>query len=136
MAEWHVSESESEGEGVCDGSVELGSLRIPPHRLAELLQTIETRKTLDLECLAGGGVGPGSAEEGRRRRERRRKHKRRKKKSEEEGGRDSRAQEEVSETASELRSTASTDTTPRDGKWCVYIVNIYNTITIWVYECN
>ena len=115
MAEWHVSESESEGEGAGDGGVELGSLRIPPHRVAELLKTIEERKTLDLDCLAGAVAGLSS--EGRRR-ERRRKHKRAKRKSEASGSAgDSKNQEEVSETASELRSTASTDTTTREGKW-------------------
>ena len=128
MAEWHVSESESEGDGVGDGGVELGSLRIPPHRVAELLKTIESRKTLDFECLAG------AAAEGRRR-ERRRRHKRRKKKSDTSGeAGDSRTQEEVSETASELRSTASTDTTARDGKWLVmYMVLTSHTR---VQECN
>ena len=117
MAEWHVSESESEGDGVGDGGIELGSLRIPPHRVAELLKTIESRNTLNLECLAGAAAESASEE---RRRERRRRHKKRKKKSDTSGeAGDSRTQEEVSETASEMRSTPSTDTTARDGKWLV-----------------
>ena len=106
MADWHVSGSESEEEGVGDDGMEVGNLRIPAHRVAELLRTIETRKTLDLECLAGSS-GKTTA-----RRRRRKRHKRK-------GGSpsaadDSRTQEEVSETASEQRSSASTDT--RDGK--------------------
>lgn len=110
MSDWHVSGSESDGEVVDDGAVELGNLRIPPHRVAELLRTIETRKTLDLECLAGAAAGASQS-----RRERRRRHKRRKRNSEASPG--SKQQEEVSETASELRSTASTET--REGKWSV-----------------
>lgn len=107
MAEWHVSATESEGEEVGDVGVEVGKLRIPALRVAELLQTIEKRKTLDLDCLAGNSQAV---------RERRRKHKKyKKRKDTSAAATNSKSQEEVSETASELRSTTSTDT--REGKW-------------------
>lgn len=109
MAEWHVSGSESEGEGMDSSGIELGRLRIPPSRVAEMLQTIEKRKTLELECLAGSS---------RLSRERRRRHKKHKRRTDSSGTEvNSKSQEEVSETASELRSTTSTDT--REGKWLV-----------------
>lgn len=111
MAEWHVSGSESEGEGVGASGIKVGSLSIPPSRLAELLHTIEKKKILDLECLAG--TSPSA-------RERRKKHKKQRRKHELSGSATSaKTQEEVSETASELRSTTSTDTREgtREGKW-------------------
>ena len=105
MAEWHVSGSESEGERVGEGGgIEVGGLRIPPPRVAELLQAIEKRQPLDFECMAGTS----------RRRERRRKltkHRRKNASS----PTNSKSLEEVSETASELRSTTSTDV--REGRW-------------------
>lgn len=108
MAEWHVSATESEGEEVGDVGVEVGKLRIPALRVAELLQTIEKRKTLDLDCLAGNSQAV--------RERRRRKHKKyKKRKDTSAAATNSKSQEEVSETASELRSTTSTDT--REGKW-------------------
>ena len=102
MAEWHVPGSDSEGEGIGNSVVEVGKLRIPPSRVVELLQTIEKRKTLDLECLAGSS------------KPRKRKHKKHRRRND--SSRNSNNQEDVSETASELRSTASTDAA-RDGKW-------------------
>ena len=140
MADWHVSGSESDGEGAGDGGVMVGDLRIPPQRLAELLKTIETRKTLELECLAGGYAGAAAGS-----RETRRKHKRHKRKAESpNAGEDSRAaQEDVSETASELRSSASTDT--GEGKWSVvlyvytthsYLCTPFGQLTTWkLYVC-
>ena len=103
MAEWHVSGSESESEPTSEEGIEVGGLRIPPYRVAELLQTIEKRKVLKLECLAGASLT----------RERRRHKKHRKKNVP--SPTNSRALEEVSETASELRSTTSTDF--KEGKW-------------------
>lgn len=105
MAEWHVSGSESEGEQVDDASIEVGKLRIPASRVVELLQTIEKRKTLDLECLTGGSQPT---------RERKRKPKKHRKRNDSSAA-NTKSQEEVSETASELRSNTSTDT--REGKW-------------------
>lgn len=105
MAEWHVSGSESEGEQVDDASIEVGKLRIPASRVAELLQTIEKRKALDLECLTGGS---------QQTRERKRKPKKHRKRNDS-SATNTKSQEEVSETASELRSNTSTDT--REGKW-------------------
>ena len=109
MAEWHVSGSDSEGgEGVDDIRIEVGKLSIPASRVADLLQTLDKRKTLDLECLAGNSPPA---------RERRRKHKKRSRKRNDSStaSGNSKSQEDVSETASELRSTTSTDT--REGKW-------------------
>ena len=108
MAEWHVSGSDSEGgEGVDGIRIEVGKLRIPSSRVVDLLQTIDKRKALDLECLAG--TSPPALE-------RRRKHKKRSRRNESSAtAGNSKSQEDVSETASELRSTTSTDT--REGKW-------------------
>ena len=107
MADWHVSGSESEGEEVGTSCVEVGALRIPPSRLSELLQTIEKRKTLDLECLAG--VSPS-------RRDRRRRHNKHRRKNDSSGpAATAKTLEEVSETASELRSTTSTDA--KEARW-------------------
>ena len=103
MAEWHVSGSESEGEREGEEGIEVGGLRIPPSRVAELLQVIEKRKALELECLSDNSA-----------REKRSKHKRRKRRMLPSPG-TSKSLEEVSETASELRSTTSTDL--REGRW-------------------
>ena len=104
MAEWHVSGSESEGEPAEKEGMKVGGLHIPPSRVAELLQTIEKRNVLELECLSNVS----------RRRERSGRHKRRKKGQISSPG-TSRNPEEVSETASELRSTTSTDL--KEGRW-------------------
>ena len=110
MAEWHVSGSDSEGgEGVDGIRIEVGKLRIPSSRVVDLLQTIDKRKALDLECLAG--TSPPAQE--RRRKHKKRSSRRRNESSATAGN--SKSQEDVSETASELRSTTSTDT--REGKW-------------------
>ena len=95
MAEWHVSGSESEGEGVKESAVSFRGfegLRIPTARMVELLRTVESRKTLELDNA--------------RRKERKRKKKHKKNKVQSPGA--VRNPEEVSETASEVRSTNST----------------------------
>ena len=96
MAEWHVSESDSEPDVAPDDSVELGGLKIPPSRLLEMFQTLEKRKTLQLDCLSDG-----------RRKERRKRRKHSKNKVHSPGN--TKSHEDVSETtASEIHSTTST----------------------------
>lgn len=102
MAEWHVSGSESEGEGVKESTVGFRGfegLRIPTSRMAELLRAVENRKTLELDNA--------------RRKERKKKKKHKKNKVQSPGA--IRNPEEISETASEVRSTNST-TDCRDAK--------------------
>ena len=96
MEDWHVSGSESESDTAQEEAVELGGLKIPPTRLLELFETIENRKTLELDCLSDA------------RRKVRRKGKRHKKSKIHSPG-NARSIEEVSETASEVRSTTSTE---------------------------
>lgn len=95
MTEWYVSGSESEPEEAQEGAVELGGLKMPPSRFLELLQIIEKRKSLELDCLSEI-----------RRKERRRKKRHKRSKVHSPGH--AKSHEEVSETASEVRSTTST----------------------------
>ena len=94
MAQWHVSPSDSESDQASENSVQFGGLVIPHSRVLELLQSTEKRKTLQLECLS---------DVKRKDRARKRKHRRSKAKPHSPSG-----LEEVSETASEIRSTIST----------------------------
>ena len=96
MAEWHVSESESEPDAAPADAVELGGLKIPPSRLLEMFQTLEKRKTLRLDCLS---------DVRRKEREKRKKHDKNKVPS----PGNAKSHEDVSETtASEIHSTTST----------------------------
>ena len=105
MAEWKVSGSESEGDGAKESTLDFGGFQIPPPRIVELLQSVERHKTLKLDCLNDT-----------RRKERRRAKRRRRNKVHSPGT--VRSLEEVSETASEVRSTTST-TDCRDARRCV-----------------
>ena len=95
MAEWKVSGSESEGDGAKESTLDFGGFQIPPPRIVKLLQSVERHKTLKLDCLNDT-----------RRKERRRAKRRRRNKVHSPGT--VRSLEEVSETASEVRSTTST----------------------------
>ena len=97
MAEWHVSESESEPDAAPADVVELGGLKIPPSRLVEMFQTLEKRRTLRLECLRDV-----------RRKEREERKKKHKKDRVHSPG-NAKSHEDASETtASEIHSTTST----------------------------
>lgn len=97
MAEWHVSESESEPDVAPADAVELGGLKIPPSRLLEMFQTLEKRKTLRLDCLR---------DVRRKKREERKQHK----KDTVHSPGNAKSHEDASETtASEIHSTTSTN---------------------------
>lgn len=95
MAEWNISGSESEGDGAEESTLGFRGFEIPPSRIVELLQSVERRKTLKLDCLNDA-----------RRKERRRVKRRKRNKVHSPGT--VKNLEEVSETASEVRSTTST----------------------------
>ena len=125
MAEWHVSESETEENGHeetgFDMSVDTKSsnlisldlqdvfgFKIDPATMVQLLQAVKKRQTLDLDCVS----------------DYKRAHRKRKRKNKDRGM----DVEETSETASEMRSTYTTSTAEcRDNRRCVicYFITYY-----------
>ncbi|XP_064392133.1 uncharacterized protein LOC135339793 [Halichondria panicea] len=96
MAEWIVPGSDSEEEGSLQVSVQLGGLKIPPDRLLHLMRQVESNHTLELTSLNGVP---------------RKRHKKKRRHSKQRHSPGLRSGEEVSETASEIRSSASTTAT-------------------------
>lgn len=109
MADWHVSDTDSDEEdGHPSGASNFLGMKIDREKVLELLQAVETRKTLELDCLCRV-----NRKEHRHRPKKGDKGKRRKRAA---SPGDIRSGEEVSESTSEVRSThtASTATECRD----------------------
>ena len=91
MDDWHVSGSESDTGTADEGAMDIGGIKINPEKLRDMLQMVEKRKTLGLDAIASI---------------RRKEHKKRRNKKDRQKIQ-SPGKEEVSETASEIPSTAS-----------------------------
>ena len=134
MAEWHVSESETEENGHeetgFDMSVDTKSshlisldlqdafgFKINPATMVQLLQAVKKRQTLDLDCVSDYKRDKGA-------------HRKRKRKNKDRGM-ESMDVEETSETASEMRSTYTTSTAEcRDNRRCVISLLITSAVLI------
>lgn len=112
MADWHVSDSEPDGEDGPTGAPSVLGVRIDRAKVLELLGTVERRRTIELDCLCRV-----SRKEHKQRVERNGTGWKRRRVASPGGVRSA---EEVSETAS-VRSThtASTATECRDTRRCV-----------------
>ena len=102
MEEWHVSGSDSDGEGKDseEGLLEIAGLRIQSVKMLEIFRAIEAQ-SLELDCLSN------AKRKGRTRRKRLRQTSKDKPSSP--ANAKPVAADEVSETMSEIRSTTSTE---------------------------
>ena len=114
MADWQVSDTDSDEEDETpSGTSNLFGVKLDQGKVLELLQAVEKRRTLELDCLC-----QVNRKEHRRRPRKDEKGKKRRRAA---SPGDRRSGEEVSETASELRSTHTTSTATecRDTRRCV-----------------
>lgn len=112
MEDWHVSGSDSDTGAADGGAVDIGGIKMDPDKLRDMLQMVDKRKTLELDAVTGI----------RRKEHKKRRNKRDRQKIHSPG------KEEMSETASEIPSTASNvemRDTPR------YLPSLHPVLLLW-----